>query len=241
MNRTTTKDVSAGSLQRTRVAVVGAIFLVLSGVGYRLAASALGAAISERVKLPRPIKVLPMQIDSWSGKEVELSEAVQRVAGNDDYVNRLYQREGTGEIVGLYVAYTGRPSTMLGHRPTVCYPKAGHSYLGTENISLHYGSTEAPAMVHSFFKPGVVDTRTVVLNYYVLGGHITADENSFWSLGWRSPNLARDANHYVAQIQVTTLAELDTASARRRVIEFAEASLPQIISLLPRTSASDGN
>lgn len=223
-----------------RVAAFAAIFLVATGAGYRAAASALDAALAERVELPRPIKSLPMEFGEWVGEEVPLSEGVQKIAGNDDYINRIYRRSGTREAVNLYVAYTGRPRTMLRHRPTVCFPNSGHSHLGTEEIQLRAGATTSPALVHSFMKPGAVDVRTLVLNYYVLGGDVTVDEDSFWGVGWRSPNLARDAGHYVAQVQIATNADIDNGPARRRVTQFAEATLGEILELLPKSGDHGG-
>jgi hypothetical protein len=40
-------------------------------------------------------------------------------------------------------------------------------------------------------------------------------------------------------VQITVRIGLDAAAARRRAIEFAEASLPQILTLLPDTRQSE--
>ena len=208
--------------------------MVVGGFGYRLMASAIDARLSQPVRLERPLRSLPLVLGAWQGADVELSEATLRIAQNDDYVNREYHHTETGEAVGLYIAYTGRPRTMLRHRPTVCYPSAGWSHLQTQETILPIeGGTSLPVMIHRFLKPGMTEARTVVLNYYILNGRLTIDENSFWGLGWRDPNLRRDASRYVAQIQITAGGYMDADGAERSVRRFATESADALLALLP--------
>jgi hypothetical protein len=177
-----------------------------------------------------------MTIGDWVGTNVDVPEEILRIAGNDDTVSRLYRRRLTDDAVSLYIGYTGRPRSMLGHRPTNCFVNAGHAHVGTESVTLSSGGTKVPASLHSFLKHGVVDERTLVIHYYVLNGHVTVDERSFWGISWRTPNLARDARRYVAQVQVAVRIDPDAVAARHRAIAFAEESLSQILALLPETS-----
>jgi hypothetical protein len=45
------------------------------------------------------------------------------------------------------------------------------------------------------------------LNFYILNGRITADENDFSGLLGRRPNIAGDPARYVAQIQISSVLE----------------------------------
>lgn len=223
-----------------RAALIGGAFMVAAGSGYRVVADALNVSMSVPIRLDPPITSLPMTLGAWVGRDVDIPDVILRIAGNDDTVSRVYRRPGIDESVSLYIGYTGRPRTMLGHRPTNCFVNAGHTHVSAENITLSAGALSSPAVIHSFLKHGVADERTLVLHYYVLNGHVTVNESSFWGIGWRTPNLARDARRYVAQVQVTTRIGLDAAADRRRVIEFAQASLPQILALLPESSEATG-
>lgn len=216
------------------------MFLIGTGWGYGIVANALDAAMSEPILLDPPLASLPISLNGWIGTDVDVPDVIRRIAGNDETLSRRYQRQFSDDAVSLYVGYTGRPRTMLGHRPTICFVNAGHTHVSAEPVTLNAGGIRSAALLHTFVKTGVVDERTLVLHYYVLNGHVTVDESSFWGIGWRTPNLARDARRYVAQVQIAVRIDLDHAAARQRAIEFGEASLAEILSLLPDTR-SKGN
>ena len=215
---------------------LASVTIVAGGFGYRLMASAIDSRLSQPVRLERPLRSLPLALGAWQGEDVELSEATLRIAQNDDYVNREYHHTETGEAVGLYIAYTARPRTMLRHRPTVCYPSAGWSHLQTQETTLPIaGGKSLPVLIHRFLKPGMTEARTVVLNYYVLNGRLTIDEDRFWGISWRDPNLRRDASRYVAQIQITAGGFMDADGAERSVRRFAVDAAEVLLALLPGT------
>jgi EpsI family protein len=171
------------------------------------------------VALPVPLGKFPFEIGNWIGKDVPLSESILRVAQNDDYLNRSYTEESTGASVMLYVAYTARPRTMLGHRPQVCYPGSGWVHVGTERSQITAGSLTIPCLVHRFHRPEGDRREIVVLNYYVVNGKMTNDESVFSGVGWRTPNIQGDPARYVAQVQVSSNTE---APARKAAAEFAD-------------------
>ncbi len=255
---------------------VAGLALLLGGVGYRVTSAAVAAELAATIRLPQPLATLPLTIGVWEGEDVPIRESTQKIAMNDDFVNRRYRNRETGQAVSLYIGYTARPRTMLRHRPTVCYPSAGWSHLGTRTVELPLspaGSTEPqggsprsvaelenagpgsacapdtqrsgarasfPALVHEFLKLGpTAESRMVVLNYYILNGVPTVDENSFWSLGWRDPNRARDATRYVAQVQVAAAVRTTPDGAAELVRRFAGDSAPAILPLLPATAGRD--
>jgi EpsI family protein len=216
--------------------LAGALLLA-GGFAYRLTAAAVAAELAAKIRLDPPLASLPHVLGSWVGEDVPLSEGVQRIAGNDDFVSRRYRHCGTGEQVHLYVAYTARPRTMLRHRPTVCYTSAGWSHVGTRLAALEAPASwhePWPLLLHSFLKPNPTERRVVVLNYYVLNGRVTVDEHSFWGLPWRDPNLGRNASRYVAQVQIAVPVLVDSPSAEQTVRTFASASGNAILLLLPR-------
>jgi len=219
-------------------AVLAGVVLLAGGWGYRVTAAAVNAELAAPIRLDPPLSALPLAIGDWRGRDVEVPSGVQRIARNDDFVNRAYVDSQTGSGVNLYIGYTARPRTMLRHRPTVCYPSAGWSHVETHAVEVAPAAGERaplPALVHTFSKTDMSDQRVVVLNYYVLNGHPTIDEHSFWGLTWRDPNLQRDAGRYVAQVQISSPVRLSAESAERAVRAFASASAPAVLTLLPAT------
>lgn len=224
----------ASAPRRSAGVIAALLLLLLGGAAYRAAVAYFGSDALEKIALPTPLSALPLTLGDWVGTEVPVSEGVQRVAGNDDFLSRTYRKALTGQTVNVYVGYTARPRTMLRHRPTVCYPSAGFTHLGTENVTLDPASGLV-GMVHSFLKTDLVETRAIVLNYYVLAGTYTIDEKSFWSAAWRTPNLAGDFGRYVAQVQIMTPIVTSEEAAIDAVKSFAVDSAADLRRLLPGT------
>jgi len=210
------------------------VALILSGVAYRVFGSHLKVVTRTPVALPVPLGKFPFEISNWIGKDVPLSESILRVAQNDDYLNRSYVNEQTKASVLLYVAYTARPRTMLGHRPQVCYPASGWVHDGTETSEIvTRSSLKIPCLVHRFHWPDDDRRERVVVNYYVVNGTITSDESVFSGVGWRTPNIHGDPAHYVAQVQIGS--DLET-SALTSAAEFSD----RILDFLPDAKGDVG-
>jgi len=188
--------------------LLAVVVLLLAGAVYRVAASHLRAIIENPIGLPVPLKVFPLTINGWAGKDMPVSETIQRVADTDDFLNRLYINNATDRWVTLYVAYSSRPRTMLGHQPQVCYIAGGWVHDRTE-ISEFVSSNgrKVSCLIHRFHMPEPRNEETVVLNFYIVNGQITVDESVFSGLGWRTPNIAGSPAHYVAQVQMSSFLE----------------------------------
>jgi hypothetical protein len=103
-------------------AVVCATALVGSGLVYRHYAEKWQRMLAQPVKLPTPLKAFPMQVGAWQGQDVEMSEAVKKIAGNDDYISRAYETRGQGRrCICMWVS--GRPRNM--REPAGCAKGAG--------------------------------------------------------------------------------------------------------------------
>jgi hypothetical protein len=62
----------------------------------------------------------------------------------------------------------------------------------------------------------------VVLNFYILNGQLTANEDTFSGIGWRTPNIGGNPARYVAQVQISSVLE---NSARRATADMSELLL----------------
>ena len=201
--------------------------LFVAGLSYRKAASHLDAAVDKPVVLPVSLSTFPIEIGKWKGQDVEVPDNIIRIAGNDDYIYRLYMSVETGHWVYVYVSYSGRPRTMIGHRPEICYVAGG--WVREESIPSEFERTNqrtAPCLIHRFYKPGLDRTELVVLNYYILNGRITNKESGFTGLGWRTPNIEGDPAHYVAQVQISSVLESQVRSAAQDMTDLICDFLP---------------
>jgi hypothetical protein len=206
----------SGKASMSLVLGISIVLVMLSGVTYRALASRLKTVVGTAIELPVPLSDFPMQVDSWAGKDVPIPANIQKVAGNDDFLNRLYINESDRQWANVYVAYSARPRTMSGHRPQVCYVGGGWIHDSTEQSQVFTNSGFAvPCLIHRFHKPAPDNTEIVVLNYYILNGQLTNDESGFSGVSWRTPNIGGNAARYIAQIQISSVLENSVCSAAK--------------------------
>ncbi len=233
--------VSPGSSRQGLWAVAIAIVVLFScGLGQRYLDRMLSEADARPIVLDRPLSVL--EVESWQGIDIPLDERVLKVAGCDDYINRRYTDPQTGETVDLYVSYAAKPAKMLGHRPQICYEVHGWTPSGSHQDRFGpVDGVEYGCLVHHFFKsrPGM-EAAAVVLNYYVFRGRHTTDWTDFWGPSARLPNLSRDPNYYVAQVQISAGAHDRSGlkQAEASVKRFASETVLSIRALLPDTGGT---
>lgn len=205
-----------------------AVFLIIaSGIAYRAVAAKLQVISSTPVTLPVPLSQFPRSIGTWEGEDVPLSAAIQRVAGNDDFVNRRYRNTAENAWASVYIAYTARPRTMRGHKPQVCYPAAGWVLDHTETIQLESTSgRQVSCLIHQFSRPTIGGNGVTVLNYYVVNGKMTCNEGDFSGVAWRTPNINGNPARYVAQVQISSSLESYARLAAREMVEPILSYLP---------------
>jgi EpsI family protein len=195
---------------------ISTAILAASAAVFHVYSAQMDRSLAVPVKLPVPLSGFPMLVGDWQGQEIELSEATKEVAGNDDYISRYYRNQTTYKSASLYVAFSGRPRYMKGHKPTVCYPAAGWNYKGTESRQIVTPSGKTiPCVVHRFHKIKPLDQEVVVLNFYLVNGKLTTDDHSFDGLAFRRPNIEGDPAQYVAQIQISSTNENSVLEAGR--------------------------
>jgi EpsI family protein len=201
--------------------------LIACGAAYRITMAKYRPLMSARIELPVPLSAFPLNIGDWRGEERPLTPEIEHIAGNDDYTHRVYLNRATGEGVFFYIAYSGRPATMIGHRPQVCYVGAGWINDASDpDVVASTGGMRLPCLVHRFHMPPPQSSNVVVLNYYVLNGVPTNDEDQFTGVGMRLPNIEGNPARYVAQVQIASPSE---AAVRH----FAELTADEVLSRLP--------
>jgi len=209
---------------------IAVIIIILSGVGYRILASRLELIIKTPINLPTPLSAFPADIGGWKGEDIEIPQNIQRKAGNDDYVNRLYKNKVTNQWVMLYIAYTARPRTMMGHHPDICYVYSGWVKDNSDRRDfVSERGRQVPCQIFNFHTPEPYYQQTVVLDYYIINGEFTGDDSPFISgLGWRTPNIHGDPARYVAQVQISSISEHAVLSAAKDFTDLILDFFPDI-------------
>ncbi|HUW19297.1 MAG TPA: exosortase-associated EpsI family protein [Sedimentisphaerales bacterium] len=209
------------SIRYWSVCILAFVLLIVSGAAYRVIASHLKVITSTPIGLPVALSGLPFGVSNWAGKDVPIPQNIQRSAGNDDFVNRLYVNKSNNEWANLYIAYTARPRTMLGHQPRACYVGGGwvHDSTYASEVNSNKGR-RIPCLIHLFHIPAPHYEERIVLNFYIVNGRITADESVFTGVGWRTPNIAGDPARYVAQIQISSVLENSVREAAKDMVEL---------------------
>lgn len=194
------------------------VLLIASGVIYRLVASHLNLVVKAPIKLPVLLDSFPSRIHYWSGIELPIRTTTREYMERyfaDDFLSRRYASTSANIWADVYIVYcSSRPGGILGHRPGVCYPAHGWIHDSTERSRfISRASRQFDCLVHRFHKPAPAYEQIVVLNFYVLNGQITADEDDFSGPFGRRPNLARDPARYVAQVQISSVLENSVRTA----------------------------
>jgi hypothetical protein len=201
--------------------ILAILLLISAGTTYRVLASRLNLLVDVPIKLSVPLSDFPTIVGKWTGNDAPLHLNIQRAAGNDDFINRLYIDKQSNKWVNIYIAYTARPRTMLGHRPQVCYPAGGWVHDSTEGSEIVSNKGKhIPCLIHRFHMPGENYQEIVVLNYYIVNGQLTSDESVFSGVGWRTPNIEGDPARYTAQVQISSLLENSVLTAARDMTDL---------------------
>lgn len=219
--------------------ILVALVLLAGGAGDRWLRGMLLAADAVPLALKAPLASFPMNLGEWKGTDLPMSERVLEVAGCDDHVYRRYVQAKTGATVDLYVAYAARPAKMLSHRPEVCYPAHGWTPLETRrHVLTCTDPPELNCLIHRFARMQPLSEEMAVLNYYILAGRYITDWTEFWGPAWRLPNLARDPEFYVVQVQISAvISRMPTLRAAETSLEvFAAMAAPTLDRLLVSNS-----
>lgn len=156
---------------------------------------ALGALLTVGIDLQRemPLRApldtaVPAEIRGFTGRDMTVSRAEQRVAGMDDYLLRVYAPAGADEEAGAFSVYVGYyKSQMQGrtiHSPKNCLPGSGWEALASRTAVIP--TAEGDVRVNRY----VIQNReqqALVLYWYQGRGRVESNE---YAVKW---DLLRDA------------------------------------------------
>jgi hypothetical protein len=96
-----------------------------------------------RPALSKPLRTIPLQLGTWSGRDIPLDPQILAESQADDFLNRVYEDPARpGLALRLWINYSKHGLNMR-HSPEVCLP--GHGYSRVESrskvIELDRGNT----------------------------------------------------------------------------------------------------
>lgn len=211
--------------------VLAVLLLVFAGVTYRVLASHLELSADTAIRLPVPLSTFPLKIGNWVGSDLPIPSTTKEYMEQnfaDDFLSRRYINTIVNTWADVYVVYcSSRPGGILGHQPRVCYPAHGWIHDSTEpsQFTTRTGQ-QINCLIHRFHKPAPAYEQTVVLNFYILNGRITANENDFSGVLDRRLNIAGDPARYVAQVQISSVLENSIRTAAQEITDLILTFLP---------------
>ncbi len=222
---------AAGKTPLWFVWILAVLLLVSAGVTYRVLASGLTRVLDAAITLPVPLSSFPLEVGNWVGGDLSIPNTTREYMEKnfaDDFVSRRYIIDATKAWADVYIVYcSSKPGGILGHRPRVCYPGYGWILDSTESLNfISRAGRQVPCLIHRFHKPSPMNDQKVVLNFYILNGQLTADENDFSGLFGRRPNIAGDPARYVAQVQISSVLENSIRTAAKDMTDLILDFLP---------------
>jgi EpsI family protein len=210
----------------TAAAATATTLMLLIGLADHVLATRLGGSLSGTAITPAVLDRFPMQIGDWTGEDAPLDEKVVRRTGTDAHINRRYSHHNTQESASLYIACGVNVTQVLGHRPEICYARAGWALTRRDRIELSLDDgTKLPCTVLRFSRGYPATTTILVLHYYIVEGRRRADiSTTFSDIGRRFATV-----DYVAQVQIVASSEAFVGdSATRLASAFAVDSATSI-------------
>jgi hypothetical protein len=226
-----TRWIRLGKISTTLVWGFAVIMIILSGIAYRVLASRLKYTAETPINLPVPLSAFPMQIGNWVGSNLSIPSTTKEYMEKnfaDDFLSRRYINTITRAWADVYIVYcSSQPGGILGHQPRVCYPAHGWIHDSTEPSQfISQAGRQIPCLIHRFHKPAPLYDQIVVLNFYILNGQLTTDENDFSGLLGRRPNIAGDPARYVAQVQISSVLENSIRNIATDMMDLVLDRLP---------------
>lgn len=179
--------------------------------------------------------VIADDYDGWAGRNYEVSDAEQRVAGMDEYVFRIYApRDAAPETAAaaafsVYVGYYRQQAQgRTIHSPKNCLPGGGWEPLVASRRTIETVHGSVPV---NHYLIGNATHQAVVLYWYQGRGRVAANEYAVkWELLRDQALLGRSDEALVRVfVPVTSTVEAATAQAERvarQLVLDVEQALP---------------
>ena len=135
-----------------------------------------GLSHGENVPLARPFEQFPVQLGDWRMiQQGVMEKEVMDVLRADDYISRLYGRDGSGEA-SLFVAFfKSQRAGQAPHSPKNCLPGAGWVWTVSDQIPVTVPTQAEPIKVNRYIV-AKGDQKSLALYWYQSRDRVVASE-----------------------------------------------------------------
>ncbi len=119
------------------------LMLVLAAGQFTVDHIKRGYTLGQVVPPSRDLDQMPMELGSWSGKDVPTDERIQQYLQAKAGINRLY-RNAIGEEVSAHVVWTD--DYIKVHFPEQCYKEAGWRQTASKSLDIETNEDSAAAL-----------------------------------------------------------------------------------------------
>ena len=156
----------------------------------------------------------PYKLGTWVGIDVALPSAATAILRPNGYVNRRYSQIGQPNSVVLGIIHCEDVRDMDGHFPPRCYPAAGWSQVGEEDIKISLQSQTEYMKLYQFERAtqaGLEERKSVVSAFIAPDAGLLTSMESLQKIGSSSLNSSKLG---VAQLQLVYSDNLDIPTIR---------------------------
>jgi EpsI family protein len=188
----------------------------------------------EIIPARQKLAALPANLDSWTGRDIPMSQEVLNILGPGDFLLRVYQNQAEVEpYVDLFIAYF--PSQRTGdtiHSPKHCLPGAGWLPVESKRVKLALPG-HAPFPVNRYVIAKGED-RQLVLYWYLAHNRALASE--YWAKFYLVADSMRFNRSDGSLVRLTTpiIRGETSAAAQDRLESFAAQIVPKLDTYIPR-------
>jgi EpsI family protein len=157
--------------QSRNLLIVSFLVVVQGAAGYYLNAR------KEYVPTPAPLSTLPAVLGDWTlFKEWQIEPEVQAVLKADDTLSRYYNRAGSVQQAGLFIAFfRSQRAGVAPHSPKNCLPGNGWVAERSTIVPVDVPGRATPVEANSYVVQRG-DNKSIVMYWYQSHGRTVADE-----------------------------------------------------------------
>ncbi|MBV8570264.1 MAG: EpsI family protein [Acidobacteriaceae bacterium] len=185
-----------------------------------------GASRAEVIPAIQPWANFPNRIGSWHGEDVAVDQPSLDRLHPDDYLNRVYSNDGSGESNAIFIAYfkTQRDGRAP-HSPQNCLPGSGWQSLS--NVRRWFRAPGSPGVVAVNEYLVEKDDENIVVHYWFQQNHrvFTSEiKAQFYAM----PELLAHGRTDIALVRIITPVTGPLGTAEREGLDFSATVFPTI-------------
>jgi EpsI family protein len=206
-----------------------ALSLLLMATGFILALRSRAEVIAER----RQLSQLPLNIDTWSGRDLAIDQEVLKVLGPGDFMLRTYAGGAQSDIpVQAFIGYfaSQRAGDTI-HSPKNCLPGSGWVTKEAAYVSLRAPGGKTFLVNRFVVQKG--DDKQLVLYWYQAHNRIVASEYAAKYYLVRDAIWMNRSDGALVRITTPLIPGEPFTDAEKRAVDFAEALVFQLKDHVP--------